>query len=200
MDETTPAGTPEPDGMAAPAAAEAADGNASPARDEEWERLRAVLPECRGPEDVPEPARRLAEAEGLPLADAYLRFLHRERQRAAEERERQRQARFNVCASKENLASGPNRSRNRRPSAGRLKRRCGRKGGGGARDAMALSEDGVPASPYATGERGRAVLAPAGKPLTSAPFPSRRARIHIYRPTGGALPPGNNDCKGWIFT
>ena len=56
MDETTPAGTPEPDGMAAPAAAEAADGNASPARDEEWERLRAVLPECRGPEDVPEPA------------------------------------------------------------------------------------------------------------------------------------------------
>ena len=44
------------------------------------------------PEDVPEPARRLAEEEGLPLADAYLRFLHRERQRAAEERERQRQA------------------------------------------------------------------------------------------------------------
>ena len=92
MEETRPAGTPEPDGTAAPAAAEAADGNASPARDEEWERLRAVLPECRGPEDVPEPARRLAEAEGLPLADAYLRFLHRERQRAAEERERQRQA------------------------------------------------------------------------------------------------------------
>ena len=59
---------------------------------EEWERLRAVLPECREPEDVPEPARRLAEEEGLPLADAYLRFLHRERQRAAEERERQRQA------------------------------------------------------------------------------------------------------------
>ena len=79
MEETTPAGTPEPDGTADPAAAEAADGNASPARDEEWERLRAVLPECRGPEDVPEPARRLAEEEGLPLADAYLRFLHRER-------------------------------------------------------------------------------------------------------------------------
>ena len=92
MEETTPAGTPEPDGTAAPATAEAADGNASPARDEEWERLRAVLPECREPEDVPEPARRLAEEEGLPLADAYLRFLHRERQRAAEERERQRQA------------------------------------------------------------------------------------------------------------
>ena len=88
MEETTPAGTPEPDGTAAPATAEAADGNASPARDEEWERLRAVLPECREPEDVPEPARRLAEEEGLPLADAYLRFLHRERQRAAEERER----------------------------------------------------------------------------------------------------------------
>ena len=63
MDETTPAGTPEPDGTADPAAAEAADGNASPARDEEWERLRAVLPECREPEDVPEPARRLAEDE-----------------------------------------------------------------------------------------------------------------------------------------
>ena len=136
MDETTPAGTPEPDGTAAPAAAEAADGNASPARDEEWERLRAVLPECRGPEDVPEPARRLAEEEGLPLADAYLRFLHRERRRAPPAR---------------SPASGPNRSRNRRPSAGRLKRRCGRKGGGGARDEMALSEDGVPASPYATG-------------------------------------------------
>ena len=91
MDETTPAGTPEPDGMAAPAAAEAADGNASPPRDEDWERLRAGLPECREPADVPEPARRLAQ-EALPLADAYLRFLHRERQRAAEERERQRQA------------------------------------------------------------------------------------------------------------
>lgn len=87
-----PAEAPEPDGTAAPAAAEAADGNAVPAREEEWERLKAVLPDCESLEEVPEPARRLAKEERIPLADAYLRFLHRERRLAAEERERQRQA------------------------------------------------------------------------------------------------------------
>lgn len=199
MEETTPAGTPEPDGTAAPAAAEAADGNASPARDEEWERLRAVLPECREPEDVPEPARRLAEEEGLPLADAYLRFLHRERQRADEERERQRQAAARSSRPAGRRA-GRTAARNRRPSAGRLKRRCGRKGGGGAAMRWPCRRMGFPPAPTQQGERGRARLAPTRKPLISAPSPSRRARIHIYRPTGGALPPGNNDCKGWIFT
>ena len=49
MDETTPAGTPEPDGTADPAAAEAADGNASPARDEEWERQRQAAARSSGP-------------------------------------------------------------------------------------------------------------------------------------------------------
>ena len=92
MEETTPAGTPEPDGTAAPATAEAADGNAVPTREEEWERLKAVLPDFGSLEEVPEPARRLAKEERIPLADAYLRFLHRERRLAAEERERQRQA------------------------------------------------------------------------------------------------------------
>ena len=84
---------------------------------------------------MPEPARRLAEEEGLPLADAYLRFLHRERQRADEERERQRQA-----AAR---SSGPLAGERAEPQPEQEAfRRAFEK---------ALSEDGVPASPYATG-------------------------------------------------
>lgn len=179
MEETTPAGTPEPDGTAAPAAAEAADGNASPARDEEWERLRAVLPECREPEDVPEPARRLAEEEGLPWPTLICGFCigsgsgPTRSGNGSGRRRRAPPARW--------PASGPNRSRNRRPSAGRLKRRCGRKGGGGARDEMALSEDGVPASPYATGGTRASTARPHKEAADFCAFPLT-AGAYTYLP------------------
>lgn len=70
----------------------------------DFEILRRQMPQVREPEQLPDNVWRTAVQEGIPLMDAYLRFLWREEQKARLERSREERA---AAASSGSLAGTP---------------------------------------------------------------------------------------------